>query len=273
MRLVRNSGVLAYCLAESFEWAAMKSAFLTKAEVTTEESEAFIKVSWQEQEKKITVFIFSYGCCVFWNTSPERAEAFCATLKPFAKDWHETGEYEEFYHKKAPSSKVEGNTISLCPDDEDSMIAISYALSQAVKLSQYEVQVEQTMLELETIPQALTKNGTIAIGRRQALQKTGKIFMVRSKINLHSDLLDTPDYFWDRPKSEKMYLQVLKEMDQSKRLGNMNKRLDILQDIYGLLMGHIEHTHSFWVEIVIVLLIAFEVLFGILNWVHLGAHA
>ena len=170
----------------------------------------------------------------------------------------------------------ENNVLPLMhrvPEDKEGVVAISYALAQAVKLSQYEVYVEKTMEELESIPYALARHGKIPVGRRQALKKTGKILMVRSKINLHSDLLDTPDYFWDRPKSEKIYLDALKEMDLNQRLGNLNKRLDIMQNIYGLLISQIEHSHTFWLEVVIILLIGVEVIFGVLNLWHInGMH-
>ena len=272
MRITRSSGVFAICFAEKFLWNQLKQELSRGFSVILDRHDDFIWVQ-DDSEKKTSIVLFADGCGVFWGLTSEDVEKWGRIVRPFAKVWHSDKEHEEFYQKKAQSPKVEGNTISVGPEDKEGVVAISYALAQAVKLSQYEVYVEKTMEELESIPHALARHGKIPVGRRQALKKTGKILMVRSKINLHSDLLDTPDYFWDRPNSEKIYLDALKEMDLNKRLGNLNKRLDIMQNIYGLLISQIEHSHTFWLEVVIILLIGVEVIFGVLNLWHInGMH-
>lgn len=270
MRIARNPGVIAICFAESFRWESLKKHLLNTQDSAIDSHDGFIHIQKNSGEKNLSVLLFSDGCGVFWGSNADTIDEWATKVKPFAKTWHSAKEHEEFDQKKSGKSKVEGNTVSVDPEDKDGVIAISYALAQAVKLSQYEVYVEQTMYELEAIPLALAKHGKIPVSRQQALKKTGRILLVRSKINLHSDLIDTPDYFWDRPRSEKIYLEALKEMDLSKRLGNLNKRLDIMQNIYGLLISQIEHTHTFWLEITIILLIAFEVLFGLLNILHMN---
>ena len=34
----------------------------------------------------------------------------------------------------------------------------------------------------------------------------GEIFVIRHEVNLHSDILDTPDFFWEEKKYEVIYL-------------------------------------------------------------------
>ena len=270
MQPTKKHGVIAYCIAESLDWSRIKQQNKPLIQFELQDSvecnDDFVLHRFTENGQSSAVVIFPYGCVVYWNCGPKTIDLYLAHLKKGAHKWYPNREYEAFYQRPAEDSKVEGNTVSLCPDDKEALVAISYALGQAVKLSKYEQSVEETMRELESIPEALSKYGKIPVSRREALSKTGKIFLVRSQINLHSDLLDTPDYFWDRAKSEKIYHAVLKEMDLNKRLGNLNKRLDIMQDLYALLMGHIEHTHTIALELIIVALISVEVLFGVLNW-------
>ena len=38
--------------------------------------------------------------------------------------------------------------------------------------------------------------------------KTGEFFALKHLINLDSDLLDVPDFYWDRPELEKIYQKV-----------------------------------------------------------------
>lgn len=47
----------------------------------------------------------------------------------------------------------------------------------------------------------------IRISREEVLRKTGELFALRHSINLSSDLLDTPDFYWDHDELETLYLQ------------------------------------------------------------------
>lgn len=42
----------------------------------------------------------------------------------------------------------------------------------------------------------------------EVLRKSGQLFALRHVINLSSDLLDTPDFYWDRDDLEKLYQKV-----------------------------------------------------------------
>ena len=150
----------------------------------------------------------------------------------------------------------------------DAKIAISYALAQAVKLKHYEDILSDTMPDLLTLPSELAKKGKIGISKKKALKKTGEIFLVRTQINLHSDLLDTPEYFWERTdREEDIYTLVIMEMEFRKRVRKINHRLDILQSTYDLLRAHIEHKDSILLEQTIIVLIALEIIFTVIQYV------
>lgn len=44
--------------------------------------------------------------------------------------------------------------------------------------------------------------------QEDVLKKSGQLFALRHVINLSSDLLDTPDFYWDRDELEKLYQKV-----------------------------------------------------------------
>lgn len=45
--------------------------------------------------------------------------------------------------------------------------------------------------------------------REEALRKQGELYALRHLINLSSDLLDTPDFYWDNEDLEKIFLQTV----------------------------------------------------------------
>lgn len=53
------------------------------------------------------------------------------------------------------------------------------------------------------------KRGTkISMSREDVLRKTGELFALRHLINLSSDLLDTPDFYWDHEEQEELYQKM-----------------------------------------------------------------
>ena len=52
---------------------------------------------------------------------------------------------------------------------------------------------------------------------REVLQKSGEILALRHVINLSSDLLDTPDFYWDREGLENLYLATCSHLSVAKR--------------------------------------------------------
>ena len=51
-----------------------------------------------------------------------------------------------------------------------------------------------------------------------------------------------------------------------KRLENLNKRLDIMQELYDMLAEQIKHEHYIMMEMTIIILISFEVINTIAHW-------
>lgn len=46
------------------------------------------------------------------------------------------------------------------------------------------------------------------MSRADVLRKTGELFALRHLINLSSDLLDTPDFYWEHEEQEELYQKM-----------------------------------------------------------------
>ncbi|MEC8461134.1 MAG: RMD1 family protein [Pseudomonadota bacterium] len=267
MSLFNVTHCKALCFAETFNLSLLNERLKKDPAVSLHRFSKLLFVTHSSAQFEMA--IFEYGSVVFWSCATDDVNTTRQWLNRFAKTHYPNTEMEQFFVVSGVENKVYGKSITLATDNMATKIAISYALAQAVKLNQYENTVEKTMSELEHIPVSLYKTGRIPISRHQALKKTGQIFVVKSQINLHSDLIDTPDYFWDRPECEKIYIETLKEMDMSIRISNLNRRLDIMKNLYELLSDHIQHSHSILLEVTIVILISFEIILSLAS-IYLG---
>jgi uncharacterized Rmd1/YagE family protein len=87
----------------------------------------------------------------------------------------------------------------------------------------------------------------------------GVLFSERYSINLHSDILDTPEFFWRRPSFEPLYLNAAEFQDIQQRQTLLNHRLDMIHELYTMLSNELHVKHSTKLEWIIIILITIEV--------------
>ena len=65
--------------------------------------------------------------------------------------------------------------------------------------------------------QDLRSGNKITVSRSTVLRKQGEILTLRHLINLCSDLLDTPDVYWDRDRLESLYTKTCQYLNIPRR--------------------------------------------------------
>lgn len=108
----------------------------------------------------------------------------------------------------------------------------------------------------------------IKLTREQVFQKTGQLFGLRHRLNLSSDLLDTPDFYWDREELERLFAATHAHLNINKRTRVMNEKLNSCIELMELLAGHLNDIHHVRLEWMIIVLIMIEVFFEIMHYVE-----
>jgi uncharacterized Rmd1/YagE family protein len=216
------------------------------------------------------VFCFSYGCCVFWNTTEHQEKTFLDNIKSFAVDVLHESICDVCHYDLGSTTTIleEEDSIILSEDNPIMKLSFSHALSQSVKLSAFEKDVLNTIESTRSLPKELAEQGKTSLPRKKIAQYVGKLFAQRNFINLHTDLLDTPEFFWKRPKYEYFYEMAATYLDLKTRLDIVNRKLDVIHELYGILLDELKHRHSSFLEMVIVLLIFIEVVLTIIKSFH-----
>ena len=98
---------------------------------------------------------------------------------------------------------------------------------------------------------------------KEISKKIGELFLVKSKINLHYDLLDTPEFFWEYPEYENQYEKMVKYLDIKPRVEVLNKKVEVIQELLHVLGDEQKHRYSSFLEWIIIILIAFEIVINL----------
>lgn len=149
------------------------------------------------------------------------------------------------------------------------MFALSNALCSSVKLGHWEYKLDALIASLDPIPASLIKGQRLKYHTPQAmLRKIGEIQLIRHRVNLQHNLLDTPDTYWDHEDLENLYLDTARFLNISQRVHLMNEKLNYCAHMVELLKTDLHEKRSLRLEVLIVLLISIEVVFEV---VHLFA--
>lgn len=93
----------------------------------------------------------------------------------------------------------------------------SNAMAQSVKLGVWEASLNRYVDSIEFVTEDLRVGKKLRMTQQEVLMKQGELFALRHRINLTSDLLDTPDFYWERDDLENLYQQICGYFSIAKR--------------------------------------------------------
>jgi uncharacterized Rmd1/YagE family protein len=206
-------------------------------------------------------FIFNYGCGIFWDMPQHNIQEILSDLKPFEENVLDTPAFELFNFQVGKTTTIspDKDLIEIEADDPLVMLSISFALAQSIKLINFEDAVDKTIKSTQHIPHDLVVKGKIALSRKQISAQMGNLFLVRNSVNLNTEFLGSPEFFWENPSLEKNFVKAAAYLEIYKRVEVLNKRLDVIHELFDMLTNQLQHRHSSILELVIIWLIVIEI--------------
>jgi uncharacterized Rmd1/YagE family protein len=136
---------------------------------------------------------------------------------------------------------------------------VSHALAQSCKLGSFENSVDLLIERCGNVPLDLVRFGELHLSARDVMRMSGEVHLYRSYFNLQTDLLGTPDWFWENEQVEPLYERTARWLDTEKRGQLLNQRLEILKDLFMLFRDEVHVRTEHRLEWIIIILIVVEV--------------
>ncbi|KAL4979133.1 hypothetical protein BDW66DRAFT_128686 [Aspergillus desertorum] len=237
------------------------------------------------------MFVFSYGVVVFWNFTAKQERDILADLafatssatgspmtlatQPLQEEDFETEEFHFEYSTEIARPRVYNDMITLRSGDHMIKLAISHGIAQSTKLCFFEEVMARQMAEAKDVPRRLAMTGKLGLKREEVFRILGKLFKSRVEVNLSSNVLDVPNFFWEsEPTLYPLYIAVREYLEIKPRIQVLNERCRVFLDLAEILSDSIADSntsHQTWIIIVLIvisiLVTTFEVFlrFGLLN--------
>lgn len=218
------------------------------------------------------VFVFNFGVIVGWGLTESQFNTIIEFIRPLVTQplkqvlrdavvYTTLAAREQLTEGTLNNSTrpIRFDNINLNSTNYFEKLAYSYALGQSVKLDAFEDEVSATINDTQDIPVHLATHGAISLDNKTVTVKMGELFVQRCNVNLHSDILGTPDLFWDFDEFERMYVGLRDYLDIDKRLDILNQRLDIMKEMYTILQNQLNVKHAHNLEMVVIILIVAEI--------------
>lgn len=224
-----------------------------------------------ENENEVNhVFLFQSGALVIWGLPLNIRKQLYEIVSKFQESNESSikklniNDFEhEFNYKLKETTKItkfENDEIILSSNIEEELLSISYGLAQSVRLLIYEEVIDSLVNRTKILPDQLAKNGYINLSHKDLKRLIGELLRARYSINLISDILDTPEYFWSQHQDlQKLHYQCCEHVELSTRAKILNTRTQVINDSLAILNNELSSSSSDRVERAILFLIGVEV--------------
>jgi uncharacterized Rmd1/YagE family protein len=214
------------------------------------------------------VFIYPFGAIVFCDVSPADREAEIARLRVARPALTPTpGGADEFQVREDPGATpdVADGALMLDQLTAERASVVALTMGQSAAMEYYEGAVEEMFGQTGRWVERLEIRGTVSLRTRPLHRFIGAAIGTRSEVLSVLHLLDRPDEAWDDPGMGRIYDELRAEFDLVDRYQAMEMKLRSVQDSLELILDVARDRRLVSLEIVIVLLIGFEILLSILH--------
>ncbi|MHB1947084.1 MAG: RMD1 family protein [Gammaproteobacteria bacterium] len=257
------------CTATAYDLTSLANAFKRKGYIVKQSRDV---VHVASTKKPADIFFFSHGSFVCWGMKKPQEQKLVKYANEFAIGPIPAVQMDHFCFQLGEDTSIDAHerfkidVITLDSDNPQIKLAISYGLAQSIKLEAFEDAIQDAIRKNSLLPEEIARRGMVKLSRTSLFQRIGEIFIARSSINLSSEYLDVPEYFWRNPNLEPYYVMTKKFLDIPSRVMALNQKLDVLQELLDILNSQVQHRHSSLLETIIIILIVVEIVISLLQF-------
>lgn len=263
---------LSFCVAKSIDLTRIDHHFKTAPNAyTSVKTRDVLKLSPCDMPHHI-IFIFKNGTVVSWNVKRYQMNDYLNTIKMLVDKPIALFVHDEFHYKLGHKTAIEPHDffdvdcLEIEDISDELKLSLSYGFSQSVKLQYFETIIEGLIEKYNPMIQTLSQTGEMPISRKQIQQVIGEILGAKSELNLLSNFLYHPKYFWQHPTLEEHFIMLERYLHLPRRVNAINHRLDTINEIFDMFNGYLDSRHSHNLEIIIIILITLEIVIAVMNF-------
>jgi required for meiotic nuclear division protein 1 len=206
--------------------------------------------------------VFRYGVAVFIGLTADEGAEFLERLqtRTFGKITPPEEEWAKIQIAREAEEPIPvGGPILVSDFSLERLLIVSDALAKSVVLGRDEREVANVFDTIEPFARELARFGKTSRNRTDLLKLMGNALLVQHRLSGRVAVGEKPDVLWDRPDLERLYARLEDEYELSERVETLNRKLAVIADTATTLADIVDTKRSLRLEIIVVILIAFEI--------------
>ena len=206
--------------------------------------------------------LFRYGVAVLIGLSPEDEAVLLKKLSPRIEGTLAPFEEETATVVLALDTEDQiqaGGPIQLRDMSPERLLVIADVLAKSVALAHDEREVAKVLEIIEPFARELADHGRTRRDRKGILKLIGNALLVQHRVSGRVAIGEKPDALWDRPDLERLYARLEDEYELKERVDALTRKLAVVAETANTLADIIDTRRSLRLELIVVMLIAFEI--------------
>ncbi|XP_045503703.1 required for meiotic nuclear division protein 1 homolog [Colias croceus] len=271
---------LAYATADSYDLKGLKEALIQQklyepGTLKTEVGDVMVaNAVYTIGDEPRQIIFFKEGAVVFWNCTELEAKNVLDFIRPFETESYprevvnkEREVMTYFYQPNLKKCHLQESCFALVPNGENSLeiYTFSHAMAQSARLGAWEARLETLAASIRSHTVLMETEGAARVDKKEVVRKLGELFSLRHRLTVESDLLDTPDFYWEEETLERLYSNTVAYFTIPRRTRVLNDRLSHCVELLELLSSWAADRHHVRLEWMVIALILAEVCFELLH--------
>lgn len=217
-------------------------------------------------EKGVAV-LFRYGAVVLAGVAPAEEAAFLQNLSLFLRDVFPEPEIEEIEVLVDPSrpERIEHGALYLHEISTERLQLLAEVLARSVVLARQEAGIAAVFDRIEPLALSLQKKGRGTPKERDLVKMIGQSLLVQHRMVGRVEVTEKPEILWDHPELERLWTRLGEEYELLERHLALERKLQVVSRTVETLLDLLQARQNLKVEWYILLLIAVEILLGLLS--------
>ncbi len=199
------------------------------------------------------------------NDSDNENDTLQLLIKPVPEQDIEMEDFHFEYNKDVPTPRIFNDMITLKSGDHLIKLTISHAIAQSTKLSMFESKMSLILNSISKLPKIMALTGRLKnYTSKKLLMKTGGLLQLRSEVNLSSNVLDTPEYFWSiEPGLHPLYVAIREYLEIDQRVEVLNDRCKVFLDFFDIVSDTLAENHMVRVSKILIIAIGLSLVVSV----------
>ncbi len=217
------------------------------------------------------VFVYNYGSIVFLNVPDEIQEKELSLIQEYRAPSDIARTSDNFLVEVQESASESINRVFF---DRVVVSSLNFAkikivcmlLAESTALEYYEILIEGLLEQTNRFSKKLERQGRILESSEDLVKFIGMCMSTKQEIISNLYIVDSPEETWESVELDKVFHEVKMMMEIDTRYRALEYKIKIIQESVEVLVDLAKSKRETLLELIIILLITFEVILSIIKW-------